>query len=108
MVILRSGTVLVHESLSGLRSRAAPGLIVRARQQEEEVRRALDAIGLAATIEGEWARVTVADPDETAPDVLRGLLAAGIDVVECRVARASLEDLFLEAVRATPQTEIEA
>ena len=103
VVILREGKVLVHESLTRLRGRATPGLLVRARHSTAAVRASLGASGIESTLQGEWVRLSVTDPEEAAPDVLRALLAAGIDVVECRVARASLEDLFLEAVREPVQ-----
>lgn len=99
VVILRGGRVLVHDSLASLRARAAVGLTVRATQGGEEVRRALMAMGLESADQDGWVRVLVTDPDGAAPNMLRGLLAAGIDVIECRVTRASLEDVFLEAVR---------
>jgi ABC-2 type transport system ATP-binding protein len=43
--------------------------------------------------------VEVADPMTAAPMLLRRLLDAGLDVYECTPVRATLEDLFLEAVR---------
>ncbi|HET7770133.1 MAG TPA: ABC transporter ATP-binding protein [Chloroflexota bacterium] len=103
VVILRSGTVLVHDTLAHLRQRVTPALQLRARQGADALLRALTAThhgGHDAHVQGEWVRVTSDDPESLAPDVLRRLLGAGIDVLECRVARASLEDLFLEAVRA--------
>ena len=100
VVILRGGTVLVHDTLTHLRQRVTPALQLRARQGAEALFRALAATSHDVRAQGEWVRVTTDDPESMAPDVLRQLLGAGIDVVECRVARASLEDLFLEAVRA--------
>ena len=100
VVILRGGSVLVHDSLAQLRERVTPALQLRSRQGPDALVHALANTQLEARVEGDWVRVSTADPDALAPDLLRRLLAAGIDVLECRVTRASLEDLFLAAVRA--------
>ena len=99
VVILRGGKVLVHESLARLRQRATPGLLLRARQPASELMATLARLGHEASPNDGWVRVTTAEPDVTAPHLLRRLLDAGIDVIECRLAQATLEDLFLEAVR---------
>jgi hypothetical protein len=39
------------------------------------------------------------EPRQLAPELLRGLLADGLDVYACEPVEASLEDLFLELVR---------
>jgi hypothetical protein len=41
----------------------------------------------------------VPNPEVEAPRLLRLLLAAGLDVYECTPVEASLEEVFLEAVR---------
>jgi ABC-2 type transport system ATP-binding protein len=101
VVILRSGRVLLHDRIAALRGRAHPRLRLSARQGAEPLRAALVARGLAAEAEpGGSVLVDLDEPEAAAPDLLRALLAAGLDVYECRPERASLEALFLEAMRA--------
>ena len=38
------------------------------------------------------------EPEKAASSILRALLADGIDVIECRIVKASLEDLFFRAI----------
>jgi ABC-2 type transport system ATP-binding protein len=56
--------------------------------------------GPAGRADGQAGGVLVAleHPQEAAPALLRGLLADGLDVYECRPVQATLEQLFLEAV----------
>ena len=53
---------------------------------------------LAAVIE-DGSVIASIDPQRDAPELLRALLAEGIAVYECTPLTATLEDLFLEAVR---------
>ncbi len=104
VVILRAGRVLLHEPLTALRRRASPYLLLRARQDAEALLTALTAQGHQAHIVDGAVQVPLSDPADAAPHLLRGLLNAGFDVFECRPGHASLEDLFLEAVRAEDAT----
>jgi ABC-2 type transport system ATP-binding protein len=105
VIILRTGRVLVHESLTALRRRAAPRLVLRARQGRDTLVEALRAHGLEGrTTDAGSDAVSVAlpEPEVEAPALLRTLLGAGLDVYECRAARATLEELFLDAVLDAP------
>jgi len=42
--------------------------------------------------------IALIDARKDAPELLRSLLAEGIDLYECRPLSATLEELFLEAV----------
>ncbi|QRN98611.1 ABC transporter ATP-binding protein [Archangium violaceum] len=99
-VILRQGRVLLHERIATLRQRIQPVLVLRAAQGPERLLQALSARGISPTREEDAVRVHVADAVARAPELLRGLLAEGMDVYECRVVTPSLEDLFLEVVGA--------
>jgi ABC-2 type transport system ATP-binding protein len=99
VIILRSGSVLLHEPLAALRHRQRPHVRLAARQGIQPLVRALRARGLEPHVDGEHAIVPI-DAQAQAPSLLRGLLGAGLDVYECTPFTATLEDIFLEAVRA--------
>ena len=105
VVILRAGKVLVHESLAELRRRfaatAAGGtaLVLRARQGAAALAAGVSAAGFTVHSEDGVVRVPVEEAERDAPVLLRRLLDAGLDVYECRPVQASLEDVFLAAVR---------
>jgi ABC-2 type transport system ATP-binding protein len=98
VVILRAGRVLLHEPLAELRRRVAPRLRLRARQPVGTVVAALGRRGLVAHVDGDAATVNL-DARQAAPELLRELLADGIDVYESVPLEASLEQLFLDVVR---------
>jgi hypothetical protein len=50
-------------------------------------------------VEGCSVLLEVPDPEAAAPRLLRRLLDDGVDVYECTPVQATLEDVFLEAVR---------
>ncbi len=99
-VILRQGRVLLHERIATLRQRIQPVLVLRAAEGPERLAEALTAQGRSSTREEDAVRVHVADAVAQAPELLRRLLAAGLNVYECRVVTPSLEDLFLDVVGA--------
>ena len=99
VVILRRGEVLLHEPLAELRKRQRPHTRLRARQPVEALVAALRAHGLEPSVEDGAALVHI-EAREDAPALLRALLAEGIDVYESTPITASLEDIFLEAVKA--------
>ncbi len=98
VVILRGGEVLLHEPLAALRERQHPRTRLVARQPAETVVERVRAHGLAAAVE-DGAVIVPIDARVDAPALLRSLLAEGIDVYECAPLSATLEELFLEAVR---------
>ena len=99
VVILERGRLVLHDRLARLRGdrlrvrlRAVQGAgalaaAVRARRLPVEE---ADGAVLVSIDGGIEARV---------PDLLRGLLAEGLDVLECAIERRSLEAAFLDAVR---------
>jgi ABC-2 type transport system ATP-binding protein len=98
VVILRGGRVIVRGRLEDLRQHTQPRLRLTCRQGPEALRAALGD-GTRLTMEDRAVLIDVEDVEQEAPDLLRRLMAAGIDVYECMPIRATLEDLFLEAVR---------
>jgi ABC-type multidrug transport system ATPase subunit len=98
VVILRNGQVLLHEPLAALRARHGPRTRLASRQGPEELVGAIRAYGLGARVDHDAAIVSI-DARADAPALLRALLDAGLDVYECTPQTASLEDIFLEAVK---------
>jgi ABC-2 type transport system ATP-binding protein len=98
VIILRRGVVLLHESLAALRQRQKPRARLAARQGAAALAEALRRRGLDAVIEEDGVIASI-DPQRDAPEILRALLGEGIAVYECTPLHATLEDLFLEAVR---------
>jgi ABC-2 type transport system ATP-binding protein len=100
VIILRKGRVLVQSPLRQLRARTRPQLRLAARQGADALSAALVVRGFAPRIEdGGTVAVVADDPESTAPDLLRGLLAEGLDMYACEPVEASLEDLFLDLVK---------
>jgi ABC-2 type transport system ATP-binding protein len=100
VIILRNGHVLVQAPLEELRARVRPQLRLAARQGSTALSAALAERGLVPHIEADGAVAIVAEhPEGIAPDLLRGLLAEGLDIYACEPVEASLEDLFLDLVK---------
>jgi len=102
VIILRQGKVLVHAPLAELRRQAQAQVRLAARQGAGALLAALQEQGLAARRDEAdgTVLVTLDDPPIQAPDLLRRLLAAGLDVYRCEPVQATLQDLFLELVRS--------
>ncbi|MCL5107527.1 MAG: ABC transporter ATP-binding protein, partial [Chloroflexi bacterium] len=111
VVIIRKGEVLLHENIESLRHRFPVRVHLEARQGGQALAAGLQDLGLKAEVEngGCWLTMsprqyqsadagTVPNPQAEIPGLLRRLLGAGLDIYECRVAEASLEDLFVEIV----------
>jgi ABC-2 type transport system ATP-binding protein len=101
VIILRAGRVLVHEPIAALKQRTASRLALSCRQGPAALAQALGRLGHAAVAEAARGEVSLPLPDAeaAAPDLLRALLADGLDVYGCRVVRPSLEELFLDILR---------
>jgi ABC-2 type transport system ATP-binding protein len=99
-VILRDGEVLVHASIEALRNQAVPKLALRAVQGPERLVVALRERGHEADQSDGAAVLALADAERRAPELLRALLADGVDVYACQIERPTLEDLFLRVVQA--------
>jgi ABC-2 type transport system ATP-binding protein len=100
-IILRQGRVVLHERISDLRQRVPSVLSLRAAQGPERLLAALKELGSPGRQDEESVLVPVPEPTTQAPELLRRLLALGVDVYECRVVTPSLEQLFLDIVGAT-------
>jgi ABC-2 type transport system ATP-binding protein len=103
VVILRAGRVLLHERLTDLRRRATPHLRLAALQGADVLARALRQRELEPSVQDGRVLVAVADPQSEAAPLLRGLLSEGLDIYECSPVQATLEDLFLSAVKGEPE-----
>jgi ABC-2 type transport system ATP-binding protein len=100
-IILQKGRVVLHERISALRQRAPATLVLKAAQGPERLLAALQELGTSGRSEEDSVLVPTTEPTTQAPELLRRLLAAGVDVYECRVVTPSLEQLFLDIVGAT-------
>ena len=98
VVILQKGEVLLHESLASLRQRHKPRARLAARQGTDALAGALRARGLEPLLVDGNVLIEI-DAAKEAPALLRALLGQGIDVYELTPITASLEDVFLEAVK---------
>ena len=69
-----------------------------------EAIRALDGVTAVEAVDG-TLRVGAADPESLAPSVVRALVLAGGDVVEVRVERTSLEQIYFEVMGVHPGSD---
>ncbi|WP_224240246.1 ABC transporter ATP-binding protein [Hyalangium gracile] len=99
-IILRQGRVVLHERISALRQRVPSMVVLRAAQGPERLLEALARLGTSGRREEDGVLVPTPEPTTQAPELLRRLLAAGVDVYECRAVTPSLEQLFLDVVGA--------
>ncbi len=97
VIILRSGRMLVHERIEVLRNQSRPAVLLRA-LSVDPLLAALQTAGIAFTRAGDQARIPVDAPEQEVPPLLRRLLGAGVEVIECRIVRPTLEELFVDAV----------
>jgi ABC-type multidrug transport system ATPase subunit len=98
VIILREGRVVVQGSLADLRRSARSRLRLAAHQGPTALAARLDGVG-PVRVDGTSVLLEIPNPEQEAPKVLRRLLGAGLDVYECTPVQASLEEVFLEAVR---------
>jgi ABC-2 type transport system ATP-binding protein len=98
VIILRHGSVLIHERIEDLRRQTAPRVHLAARQGQTDLGSALSHLQLtwAPNESGIW--VYLDTPESSTPDVLRHLLGVGLDIYDCRIVPPSLEDLFVDVV----------
>lgn len=98
VIILRRGTVLVHERIEDLRRQVTPQVHLAATQGNGALSRALDQMGVPSSANASGLVIHAEDPEHTVPDLLRWLLGRGLDVYECRIVPPTLEDLFVDLV----------
>jgi len=100
VVILRAGRVLLHAPIARLREQVQPQLELAAVEGPQRLSQELIRLGHAPEVVGAGVRISLSQPQENAPQLLRALLGSGLQVYECHVLAASLEDLFLDVVGA--------
>lgn len=98
VIILRAGSVLLHEPIATMRRRFPRGVYLAAHQGPDALAGQLRAMGKPARIDGLGVRVALTEPEQEVPALLRALLAAGLDVYESHVSEPSLEDMFLQLI----------
>jgi ABC-2 type transport system ATP-binding protein len=92
VAIIADGTLMVDGDVSGLVGADKQLHIVA-----EPIEAALSVIGPRATRAGDKLAVQI--PFEQAPELLRALVAAGVEIFEARWEGSDLEQVFLESVR---------
>lgn len=99
-IILRGGRVLLHERIATLRRRAQPRVLIAAVEGQQRLGAELTQRGYAPQPMNGGVSIALADAPHHVPDLLRALLADGINVYECHTVAPSLEDVFLSIVGA--------
>jgi ABC-2 type transport system ATP-binding protein len=100
VIILRDGRVLVQGSIAELRAHLERRIVLRAREGVARLREVLRELGHEAEDQGEALSVRLPELEAAAPTLLRALLAAGLEVFECRVVEPSLEEIFFRHLSA--------
>jgi ABC-2 type transport system ATP-binding protein len=100
IIVLRGGNVAAQGSLKELERRQRPRLRFVARQGNDVLLSELSDPVLNATPDNGGVLVEVENAEAEAPNLLRKLLDAGVEVYGCSPVRPTLEDLFPEV---TPQ-----
>jgi ABC-2 type transport system ATP-binding protein len=99
VVVLEKGRVKVHERIDVLRARHPSYVRIRAAGSAEAIVRAMDDAGVpGGTATDRGVRAALPGGRATVPALLRALLGVGVDVEECTIEEASLEEIFLAAV----------
>jgi ABC-2 type transport system ATP-binding protein len=98
VIILRKGHVLIHERIEDLRRQTVPRLHLAAHQGPDVLARALTTLSFPSSPNEHGVWLSLDHARDSIPDLLRGLLAQGVDVYECRLVPPTLEDLFVEVV----------
>ncbi len=96
VAFIKDGRVLETRQLGG-RSDGDTSVIIKARKLSPEVASGLSRWGSSVRIDGEQLSFTVAST-EALPDLLRYLVAQGVDVYEVRPQQLSLEERFVQVV----------
>ena len=63
--------------------------------------RAVPGVGAVQSVDG-TVRIGVEEPEAVAPAVVRAVVAAGGDVIEVRVERTSLEQIYFDVMGIRP------
>ncbi len=105
IAFVRAGLVRV-DSPAGLRAALGMGwLTIRLASSAPpgsiDALRGLDGIKAVEAVDG-VLRVATADPESVAPTVVRTLVAAGGDIVEVRIERTSLEQIYFDVMGVRP------
>jgi len=96
VAFIKDGRVLETRQLGGP-SDGATSVIVRARKLSPDIASGLSRWGSSIRIDGEQLSFAIASTD-LLPDLLRYLVAQGVDVYELRPQQLSLEERFVQVV----------
>jgi ABC-2 type transport system ATP-binding protein len=93
-IILRSGTVLVDDSLENLRGRFTRHLVLHAVEEAGDLVAAVAAAGHRAEADGDRVRVEVTNYRQEVPCLLSALLSQGVHIYGAQVQEPTLEEIF--------------
>jgi len=101
VAILDSGSVLAVATPEELKGRGADRIIVELRAQPETAPELLAGDSRVDSVEfdGHQLEVTAREGGLVAPDLVRELDRAGLEIVDLEIARTSLEEIFVEMTR---------
>ena len=105
-VAFLSGRLLRVDSPARLRANAAEPVVVadlRAAPSSDLVARVRDrAFARDVSVDDHRLRVRVSDPEAATPELVRELVACGVDILGIRVETASLESVYFDVLGITP------
>ncbi|HZV51252.1 MAG TPA: ABC transporter ATP-binding protein [Candidatus Dormibacteraeota bacterium] len=105
VVLMRAGRVVAEGTLTELRRRARPRLRLAARGEPQALVGELEGMERKVEATEGGVLVDVSDPQAEAPELLRRLLEARIEVYECSTVPASIEELFPEELATLEEVE---
>ena len=109
IAIIRRGKIIANDSPSALKqSMLGPPTYEIRLSEKMNGKKPLLPAGVEIGEKGKkWLRYTTENPDETNPKVISGLVEQGFPVVSVQEVSRSLEQVYLQAVSAKENTEVE-
>lgn len=101
VIILRAGEILLHEKIIELRRRFSRRVFLASRQGPDSLAQQVSRLGRLPEVDKLGVWISVTEPEQEVPALLRELLASGLDIYESHVSEPSLEDMFLELMEGT-------
>lgn len=96
VIRLQAGRVVAQGTWEEMRRQAKPRLRVAARQGPDRLVAELDRLGYRAEADGTSVLVELTELEQDAPDLLRKLLQADVDIFECSPVKPSVEGILRE------------
>lgn len=100
VVILRAGKVVTHASIAELKKTIRPRIALQTSGNRDDLIAALRRHGCELEDSEDEVRVLANDLEADVPRILRAMLDDSVPILECRVVRATLEEIFFRVVDA--------